>query len=183
MRKQIMEAALGEMREKGIHGAGLKKLALAAKMRQGSFYSYFKSKDHLIQEAIAGALAARREDWKELLGEDGSGFDAEIRNYLSEEARDNPRIGRTIASVAGEIGRLSMEARLAIECELNKLFGLIAERLPGRRIRDRRKEAISIYCLMIGAVQLSRGVATAALSREILEAARGFALETAAPAD
>ncbi len=133
LRKQIMEAALGEMREKGIHGAGLKKLALAAKMSQGSFYSYFKSKGHLIQEAIAVRLSV----WFIVLGK----LPLQIEPAQNGQANES----RIIATQQCGVDSLpSFGADSSAFCE-NILFGLSGQPCQNaarirRQTRSRTRE-------------------------------------------
>ncbi len=63
----------------------------------------------------------------------------------------------------------SEATRTEIEKGLNQIFQMLNERLPIRRLQPCRTQAIAIYRLMIGALQLSRAVSSTEMSEEILK--------------
>ena len=58
-RERILKAASRLMRERGISGVGVDALTEAAGMTHGSLYSQFGSKERLVEEAVAYAIAAK----------------------------------------------------------------------------------------------------------------------------
>jgi TetR/AcrR family transcriptional repressor of nem operon len=142
----------------------LKDLLASTGVKQGSFYNYFASKEQLAQKALVDALEQRRDACADAFGADGSGIETEVRRYLSPDYRDNFGKGSTKAAVAPEIARQPESTRRAVEQKLNQIIQLLADRLPGKRSRARRTEAIAISSMMIGALQLSRVVASCELS-------------------
>src|SRR5437764_14979813 len=58
-RERILKAASRLMREHGISGVGVDALAEAAGMTHGSLYSQFGSKERLVEEAVAHAIASK----------------------------------------------------------------------------------------------------------------------------
>ena len=58
-RERILKAASRLIRERGISGAGVDALTEAAGMTHGSLYSQFGSKERLVEEALAYAIAAK----------------------------------------------------------------------------------------------------------------------------
>ena len=56
-RERIVRAAAGEFREHGIVATGLADLMAAAGLTHGGFYRHFDSKDQLVAEACALAVA------------------------------------------------------------------------------------------------------------------------------
>ena len=77
-RRLILEAAAGLFREKGYAAVSLRDIADVVKMRTGSLYYHFDSKESLVEEILAlgtqGALAASRAAVK-ALGEDADAVD------------------------------------------------------------------------------------------------------------
>jgi AcrR family transcriptional regulator len=61
-RERILLAAARLMRERGISGAGVDALTEAAGMTHGSLYSQFGSKERLVEEAVAYAIAAKGQE-------------------------------------------------------------------------------------------------------------------------
>src|SRR3954451_6384422 len=74
-RDRILKAASRLMRERGISGVGVDTLPEAAGMTHGSLYSQFGSKERLIEEAVADAIAAKGQE----LGEAST-----LGDYVSE---------------------------------------------------------------------------------------------------
>src|SRR5882724_1569843 len=56
-RERIVSAAAAEFRQHGIAATGLADLMKAAGLTHGGFYRHFASKDELIKEASAAAIA------------------------------------------------------------------------------------------------------------------------------
>ncbi len=140
----------------------------AAAVKKGSFYYHFKSKEQLVLEVFVFSLKQAFDSWKSAVAEDGSGFDGELMRYLSISHRNNCAGGCALAALAPEMGRQSEATRTEIEKGLNQIFQMLNERLPIRRLQPCRTEAIAIYSLMIGALQLSRAVSSTEMSEEIL---------------
>jgi len=168
-RQRIIEAALEKFRAKGIDGTCLAEVMDVAAIKKGSFYYHFKSKEQLVLEAFRFALKQSFDSWKSAVDEDGSGFADELMRYLSISHRNNCATGCTLAAMAPEMGRQSEATRTEIEKGLNKIFQMLGGRLPIRRLQPCRAEAIAIYSLLIGSLQLSRSVSSTEMSEEILK--------------
>ena len=65
-RERILKAASRLMRERGISGVGVDALTEAAGMTHGSLYSQFGSKERLVEEAVAYAIAAKGQEVPEV---------------------------------------------------------------------------------------------------------------------
>src|SRR2546421_10615897 len=99
-RERILDAASRLMRERGISGVGVDALTEAAGMTHGSLYSQFGSKERLVEEAVAHAIAGK--------GQEGpQGF--ALRGYgaenLSAEHRAKPGSGCPFAAPGCEMPR------------------------------------------------------------------------------
>jgi TetR/AcrR family transcriptional regulator, transcriptional repressor for nem operon len=55
-RRHIINTAAKEFRREGVSGTGLADLMATAGLTHGGFYRHFKSKDHLVAEAVTSAL-------------------------------------------------------------------------------------------------------------------------------
>ena len=124
--------------------------------------------------------SARREVRLRANLEDRRGLETTIRDYLSPRHRDD-------AGTAARPRRWSPRSR-AIRSQTRDAFtGKIvgdhrADRGPDRQglgRATRRKRAIAVYGLMVGALQLARAVNDSKLSDEILENAADAALKLA----
>jgi AcrR family transcriptional regulator len=179
IRRRVIEAALEQFCEHGIEGTSLKEITAASGMKHGSLYHYFESKEQIVHEALIYALERALNSWKSAVAESGSGFGGELTQYLSISHRNNCARGCALAALAPEMGRQSEATRTEIEKGLNQIFQMLNERLPIRCLQPCRTEAIAIYSLMIGALQLSRAVSSTEMSEEILRSGVEAALVVA----
>src|ERR1043166_1678703 len=101
-RERILEAASRLMRQRGISSAGVDALAEAAGMNHGSLYSQFGSKERLIEEGGAYAIAAKGQEVPEVLA-----LSDYVSEYLSAAHRDDPGSGCPFAAMCCEIPRQS----------------------------------------------------------------------------
>ena len=171
IRRRVIEAALELFCEHGIEGTCLKKITAASRVKHGSLFYYFESKEQIVHEALLYALERALKNWKSAVGEDGSGFVAELGRHLNPRARDNVAASCTLAALAGELGRQPEPVRREIGEKLDQIFRLLAARLPGQRVRSDRAEIIVICSTIIGALLLSRAVSTPEMAAEILSSA------------
>jgi hypothetical protein len=87
--------------------------------------------------------------------------------------------GCSTAALVAEVARHPKATRDAFTGKIVEIIGLIAARTGKGAPRERRKRAIAVYSLMVGALQLARAVNDRKLSDEILESATDAALALA----
>src|SRR5437764_10510526 len=104
-RERILKAASRLMRERGISSVGVDALTEAAGMTHGSLYSQFGSKERLLEEAMAYAIAAKGQDVPEACSVSGY-----VSEYLSPAHRDRPGSGCTVAALCCATPRQSKGA-------------------------------------------------------------------------
>src|SRR5215218_6453005 len=97
-RERILNAASRLLRERGISGVGVDALTEAAGMTHGSLYSQFGSKERLVEEAVADAIAAKGQELRE-----ASTLSDYVSEYLSAAHRDEPGNGCPVAALGCEI--------------------------------------------------------------------------------
>jgi AcrR family transcriptional regulator len=175
-RQKIVEVAAAEFRRNGIDGIGVADVMARAGLTHGGFYSHFKSKEELVRAALEEAASKSR--LRKIAAEGGTLEDI-VRWYLRPEHRDAPERGCAIAALATEVGRHSVTTRQGMAASVDRLLGIIAERLP-EGVRHRRKRAMGVFSVMTGALQMARVVPDPKFSEEILEAGIASALELAA---
>ena len=83
-RERILKAASRLMRERGISSVGVDASTEAAGMTHGSLYSQFGSKERLIEEAVAYAIAAKGQEVPEVFA-----LSDYVSEYLSAAHRDD----------------------------------------------------------------------------------------------
>lgn len=171
-RERLLQIAVDRFREHGIDGVGVADLMKAAGMTLGSFYSYFESKEQLITEACARAIADTQDRMvKSLTMPGGNALARTAESYLSTKHRDNLAGGCVLAALGGEISHQPKAVRRAATKELEMLFGAVADTLPGNR-KQRHAAAISTIATLVGGLILSRMADEPVLSQQILNAVK-----------
>jgi hypothetical protein len=127
---------------------------------------------------LVNALGGRKVGLRANL-EAGKALDATIRDYLSARHRDEPSGGCPTAALVAEIARHPKTTRDAFTAKIMDIVDLIAAKAGKGSPRERRKRAIAVYGLMVGALQLARAVNDRKFSDDILESAADAALALA----
>ena len=167
-RDRILKAASRLLRERGIAGVGVDALTEAAGMTHGSLYSQFGSKERLVEEAVADAIAAKGQ---ELRG--GSTLGDYVSDYLSAGHRDQPGSGCPFAALGCEISRQSRGARERFTAGVKGVAGWLSGRMDsGIKQRQRDDEALATLASLVGALVLARAVSDPKLSDDILRSTR-----------
>lgn len=167
-RRHILDVASTQFRESGIAAVGLAGIMSEAGLTNGAFYTHFASKEELVREVLSEALNRREERHKANL-ENGVALEVTIRDYLSTRHRDHAGAGCPTAALVAEIARHPKATREAFTGKMSDLIALMAEQIRQGSAEERRRKAIAIYSIMVGALQLSRAVNDRRLSDEILE--------------
>jgi len=168
-RARIVEEAACMLRARGVGGASVAEMMLAAGIAHGGFYKHFASKDALLAEATAAMFAqvAARFDRRQTKKGDEAAVAAYVADYLSAAHIAHPEQGCSLAAFGADAGR-HPEA-------LSQSFAEGVEGLVGRvaRAGASRSEAIRRLMTLVGAVVAARAVGAGSLRQEILAAARG----------
>ena len=167
-RRHILDVASKRFRRDGAAAAGIAGIMGEAGLTNGAFYAHFDSKDALVREALASALA----DQQHRLEEDKrTGLDLEgaIRRYLNRGHLDDPAGGCPSAALLPAIARQPLPARRTYEKGLRSYVSTLAALLPDAGSAASRRRATAIFALMVGTLQLARAVSDAAQAKQILD--------------
>ena len=167
-RQHIIEVASRQFRGHGVAAVGLAGIMSDAGLTNGAFYTHFDSKEDLVQAVLANALD-RREARLRAVAADNAGLETMIRDYLSPRHRDRPDDGCPTAALVAEVARHPKATRDAFTAKVSTFIELIATQIRAGSAEARRRNAVAIYGLMVGALQLARAVNDKKLSDEILE--------------
>ena len=173
-RQRIVEAAGRRFKQDGIDGTGVATLMSDAGLTNGAFYAHFTSKEDLVANVLADQLRTQRHSF-ETQAPDREGLEAFIRSYLSPEHRDHCADGCPSAALLDEIGRRPAATRQVFTNELMSVIEDIAARLDPTDPASARADALTLFGLMVGTLQLARALTDHNLSDQLL--ARG--VETA----
>jgi TetR/AcrR family transcriptional repressor of nem operon len=167
-RERILEATSRLMRERGISGVGVDALAEAAGMTHGSLYSQFGSKERLVEEAVAYAIAAKGQEVPEVFA-----LTDYVSEYLSAAHRDEPGSGCPFAALCCEMPRQSAGVRERFTAGVRDVIALLSGRMESRlKPRQREEKALATVASLVGALVLARAVNDPKLSDDILRATR-----------
>ena len=177
-RQHIIEVASRQFRGHGVAAVGLAGIMSDAGLTNGAFYTHFDSKEDLVQAVLANALD-RREERLRAVAADNAGLETMIRDYLSSRHRDRPDDGCPTAALVAEVARHPKATRDAFTAKVSTFIELIATQIRAGVPAERRRNAVAIYGMIVGTLQLSRAVNDPRLSDEILEGGVSAAVKLA----
>ena len=176
-RRHIVDVASKCFRRDGV-ATGIAGIMAEAGLTNGAFYPHFESKDVLVREALASALANQQQG---LEGDQRKGLDREgaIRRYLNRSHLEDPAVGCPSAALLPEIARQAMPTRQIYEEGLRRYVSTLATLLPDAESATSGRRATAIFALMVGTLQLARAVPDATQAEQILEGGVEAALRLA----
>jgi TetR/AcrR family transcriptional regulator, transcriptional repressor for nem operon len=177
-RQHIIDVASRQFRGHGVAAVGLAGIMSDAGLTNGAFYTHFDSKEDLVQAVLANALD-RREERLRAVAADNAGLETMIQDYLSSRHRDRPDDGCPTAALVAEVARHPKATRDAFTAKVSTFIELIATQISAGSAEARRRNAVAIYGIMVGTLQLARAVNDKKLSDEILESGVTAALALA----
>jgi TetR/AcrR family transcriptional repressor of nem operon len=166
-RQRILEAAGRRFKQDGIDGAGVAAVMSDAGLTNGAFYAHFTSKEDLVANVLADQLRAQRQSF-DSQPSDRAGLEAFVRAYLSPQHRDQCADGCPSAALLDEIARRPGATRQVFTDELMRVIDDIASRLDPTDAEAARTDALTIFGLMVGTLQLARALTDRDLSDQLL---------------
>jgi AcrR family transcriptional regulator len=166
-RQRIVEAAGRRFKQDGIDGAGVAVVMSDAGLTNGAFYGHFSSKEDLVANVLADQLRAQRHSF-DAQPSDRAGLEAFVRSYLSPQHRDQCADGCPSAALLDEIARRPAATRQVFSDELMGVIDDIASRLDPTDVEVARTDALTLFGLMVGTLQLARALTDRDLSDQLL---------------
>lgn len=161
---RILNEASKLFRERGFDSVSVADVMKAAGQTHGGFYGHFASKDDLIAQTVAHAMAAQSGAPPEL--------SAWIDAYLSSDHCKDAANGCPVAGFAGLLRQQTPAARAALAQGLRAQLDSVVGLVPQGDAAARRREAIGRWSAMVGALVMARAVDDDALADELLSATR-----------
>ena len=176
-RQRILDMAATQIREVGLAGVSIGELMKSANLTHGGFYGHFASRDDLIAEALDKALS----DGEASAARSGSvkgprTLKSFLNSYLSKSHRDNLASGCAVSALAGDAARADPRMRDIMSKHVGHYFDNIQTLLEDDSDRE---FAMSVMCMVVGAVTLSRVMQDYPMSDQILQNARRTILDHA----
>jgi len=176
-RERILQAAATIARRDGLAAASIPRVMRAAGLTVGGFYGHFSAKSAMDAEVIRtvfGVIPGRS------LGhlEGYHGFDwvqRAFRGYLTALNRDHPE-GCAYPNILSHIATGPPEVKKAFADALDLRIRAFEAHMPAGAGVSPRERSVAAMALTIGALILARASAGSAVSDEVLEACRKWAL-------
>ena len=178
-RERILAAAGALFRSHGIDAVGVDAIMHQAGLTHGGFYAHFTSKEALVAEVSAAALARSATRWERISQEadPATALWRIVDSYLDPAHVAAADHGCVLATLGPEISR-RQDARPGITSSIRRMLDALANCLPERP----RHRALATLSAMVGAVVLARLCDDQRLADEFLGAARKAAgLSSAGP--
>jgi TetR/AcrR family transcriptional repressor of nem operon len=170
-RERIVQVAAKLFRERGFDGIGVADLMKAAGLTHGGFYGHFASKEDLAAKASGRALEETLQYWSTAIEKaPDEAFLRIVNRYLSEGHRDAPGRGCLVAALGSDVGRQARPVRRVVTDGINAFIGQLMQLVPGKSKAVRRRQALTDFAAMVGAVTIARAVDDPALSKDVLDA-------------
>jgi AcrR family transcriptional regulator len=167
-RRRIIDVASRRFRKDGVAATGLAGIMAESGLTNGAFYPHFDSKETLVREALSSAL---NDQLSALTSEEDGAVDIEdaIRRYLNKSHLKGCEDGCPSAALLPEIGRQSDPTKKVYEEAYLAYAEGLALLLPDPASAKSRRQAATIFGLMVGTIQIARAVSDPQLAEEILE--------------
>ena len=162
-RRRIIDAAGRRLKRDGIDASGVATLMADAGLTNGAFYAHFDSKEDLVASTVADQLRAQREAYGT------QSLEEIVRGYLSIEHRDDTEGGCPSAALLAEIARSSDAVKRAYTDGQVGIIDDAAARLAPDDPLSARVQALGVFALLVGTLQVSRALADRRLADEVLE--------------
>lgn len=179
-RSKMIEAVSQGFRKYGYGGIGIDGLSKSAGVTSGAFYSHFGSK----KEAFAMALSTGLDDVIASIpviqrdhGADWVKFFAEY--YLGAPHRSDMEQGCAMATLTPEVVRFGPDMRVVFEEKMSAIVKIVAQGLAGGTEDSRDVRAWSMLSILIGGINIARGMKSEVISNTVADAIKTAAISAA----
>ena len=175
--ERILKSARGIARREGLRATSVPRVMSGAGLTVGGFYAHFPSKTAMDVEIVRSLLGSLPGRWLAGL-EDYAGLEwvkRAVDRYLAVSHRDN-REGCGYPAVLSEIAAAPDEVRQELAAALELRVRAFEAHLPAVAGCTIRERALATMALTIGGLLLARASRGSAISEELLEACKSWAL-------
>ncbi|MFD7445763.1 TetR/AcrR family transcriptional regulator [Streptomyces sp. NPDC059909] len=178
-RERVLRIAARKVRAEGVSRPGIADLMKEAGLTHGGFYKHFASRDDLIAQASAAALAEGSAKMERAARKNEQDPRAGLVDaYLGKMHRDSPATGCALVTLGAAAGRSDQHFKEAYEKQVRTYLDLLTgldddSGAFGDDFEQARAEAMLTLSALVGATLMSRAVADPAFSDELLETVAG----------
>lgn len=165
-RERILAEAARQIRQDGLESVSVGPLMARVGLTHGGFYGHFESREALLAEALARAIAESRAKVGASMSPSEPRFGALVSSYLSRTHRDSRESGCAIAALGADVARAGDTSRELLTGQIESFIRSTTEALDGDEPR-----AILAVSAMVGALTLAR-IVPGERSDAILKAVR-----------
>jgi len=175
-RERILDVAARQIREGGLDSVSIAEIMKAANLTHGGFYGHFPSRAGLIAAALERALDSGDAKFVAATAARNLTVKSILNSYLSPAHRDDLSEGCAISALSGDVGRAQDdEIRKQMAERLERSFADMAKAMGGGAEAD--AAAVTAWCALVGAINLSRVFRGTPRSNEILRTVRQAILD------
>lgn len=173
-RKRLLDTSGAIAKKNGFSATGVDSLMEAAGLTSGAFYSHFSSKSELFTHLVENELESSVKmfaDQSATLPND-QWIARQLKRYLNWKHRQSPETGCALPALAAEIARSDQATKEKYEAAVLQSHRIWAERLGND------EAAWAVISQLVGALLLSRAMASDATGKKVLDASRNFLQDT-----
>jgi len=162
-RAKLLETTGALVKEKGFGITGVDKLAAAAGVTSGAFYSHFGSKPELLKAIIENEMGRTLGLFADTTTES---LQKALRFYVSDKHVDNPAMGCPLPALAVEVARADDDTKQTFEDLILQLKDQLQSPLANR------DDAWAVIAQAVGTVVIARAMTEGTARKSLLKASR-----------
>jgi len=162
-RSKLLETTGALVKEKGFGTTGVDKLAAAAGVTSGAFYSHFGSKPQLLKAIVENEMERTLALFADATPES---LQKALKFYLGETHVDNPALGCPIPALAAEVARADDDTKQTFE----ELILQLKERMQSQLTN--KDDAWAVITQAVGTVAIARAMTAGSARKALLKASR-----------
>lgn len=174
--QRIIEEASRLFRRDGVGATGLQPLMKTLGLTHGGFYAHFKSKDELVETALAHSAEQLKASTEQVFASEAP-LPTFIRRYLSSAHAADPGNGCPLSTISSELGLRGQANPITDQVVLDRLNS-IQTCLPDEGAEE---HSIMMISAMVGALVLARSVSDPQLSKKLLSTVRKQLIDQVEP--
>jgi len=179
-RRNMVEALGHGFRKHGYAGIGIDGLSKSAGVTSGAFYTHFGSKNEAFTTALEAGLDEVIGRLPAIQLEHGSNWVKYfVENYLGESHRGDLEKGCAMATLTPEVVRFDSDMHAVFEEKMSAIAKVVAQGLSGGTERNRYDRAWSLLGVLIGGLNIARGMKSEKISNLVADAIKLAAINAA----